>query len=44
MYYILDLTQNPPTIIPDLSFQLEDEACEWISINGNATMYTIVKE
>jgi hypothetical protein len=42
MYYIIDLTQDPPSIIPNLQFSNEIDAIYWINNNGNATMYTIM--
>lgn len=44
MYYILDISQNPPIKIPNINFNTEIEACEWIDNNGNAIKYTIIKE
>lgn len=44
MYYILDLQQNPPVKLPNISFNTEFEACEWIGTNGDAVKYTIIKE
>jgi hypothetical protein len=44
MYHILDLRTEPPTEVPNLVFQTELEACEWINQNGNATIYTIIKK
>ena len=43
MYYILDLRTAPPTEIPDLVFETEFEACDWINLNGDATIYTFTK-
>lgn len=42
MYYILDLRTDPPTEVPNLSFQNEYDACDWINQNGNAVIYTII--
>ena len=44
MYYIINLLINPPIKVPDLAFESEDEACDWINNNGDAVKYTIVKE
>lgn len=44
MYYIIDLQQSVPTKVPGLVFQTEDDACEWIKLNGDAVKYTISKE
>ena len=43
MYYIIDLQQNPPVRIPNLVFTTEQDACDWININGDAVKYTIEK-
>jgi hypothetical protein len=43
MYHILDLRENPPIIIPDITFETEQECIEWIDNNGDATIYTIEK-
>ena len=44
MYYILNLQINPPMKEPDLVFETEQEACDWIDNNGDAVKYTILKE
>jgi hypothetical protein len=47
MYYILDIENNPPTIVPGVSFQTEEEACNWIDLSGvecPACKYTVIKE
>ncbi len=42
MYYIIDLTQDPPSIIPNLQFTNEIDAIDWINNNGDATSYSII--
>lgn len=42
MYYIIDLIKETPVIIPDLEFKNEIDAINWININGDATMFTII--
>jgi|LakMenEpi03Aug12_release.lakeMendotaPanAssembly.Ray.scaffolds.fasta_scaffold1755416_2 hypothetical protein len=42
MYNILDLTKNPPSIIPDLKFDNEKDALEWVEQNGGIMMYTVI--
>jgi hypothetical protein len=44
MYYIINLTTNPPTEIPNLVFEIENDACDWVNQNGDATEYTIIKK
>lgn len=43
MYYIIDLTTVPQTILPNLEFNTEKEAIDWIGKNGDATIYSISK-
>jgi hypothetical protein len=42
MYNILDITKNPPLIIPNLKFDNEKEALEWIEQNGGIMMYSVI--
>ncbi len=47
MYYILDIENNPPTVVAGVSFQTEEEACNWIDLSGSdcpACKYTIIQE
>lgn len=46
MYKILDLRQDPPSIILGLTFDTEEAACEWIDENGAdraAVIYSPIK-
>ncbi len=40
MYYIIDLRQNPPEIVPNVILSTEEECCIWIDENGDASIYT----
>jgi len=42
LYTVLDLTNDPPTIVMGMENKTEYECCEWIDQNGDATQYTIV--
>jgi hypothetical protein len=42
MYYIIDLTKEQPSVIPNLQFTNEIDAIDWINNNGDATMYSIM--
>jgi hypothetical protein len=44
MYYIIDLETNPPQEVPNLSFETENQACDWINQNGNAIIYSIIEK
>ncbi len=44
MYYILDITQTPPTRIEGLEFNTYEECVEWINKNGDILSYTIEED
>ena len=44
MFYIIDLRQDPPERVPGVSFETNEECCEWIDENGDACTYSIIEE
>jgi hypothetical protein len=47
MYIIIDLTQNPPTAVPDLEFETIGECAAWIDANGGecpVCVYTCIEK
>ena len=47
MYYIFNIENNPPVMVPGVSFQTEEEACNWINQSGvesPACTFSIYKE
>lgn len=41
MYCIIDLRQEPPVKVQGTDFETEQECINWITQNGDVTMYTI---
>lgn len=47
MYFIIDLYQNPPEKVPNISFTDKKDACKWIDESGDECplcRYTIIEE
>jgi hypothetical protein len=44
MYYIIDLTQDPPVKVQDVQFETEQECFLWIDENGDVSIYSITEE
>lgn len=44
MYYIIDLRKDPPERVPDVQFETQEECCNWIDENGDASIYIIIEE
>ncbi len=44
MYYIIDLRQDPPQRVPDIQLETPEECCDWIDLNGDASIYTFSED
>lgn len=44
MYYIVDLRYDPPERVQDLQFETPEECCEWIDLNGDVSIYTLIED
>jgi len=44
MYYILNMTQTPPTRIEGLEFNTLEECVEWINNNGDIMSYSVEED
>jgi len=42
MYYIINISLNPPVRIENLEFKTELESSEWIDNNGGPTLYSFI--
>jgi len=43
MYSVINITQNPPTIVTGTENFTEQQCIEWIILNGNILTYSIIE-
>ena len=44
MFYIIDLTQDPPIRIPNIEFETQEECINWIDKNGSIITHSIEEQ